>query len=41
MTQNDSSNAEAYNHTSAAIIRMQLAWRERGYDSENYGARIT
>jgi hypothetical protein len=38
---NDSSNAQAYNHTNATIIRIKIPLRERGCDYENFGARIT
>jgi hypothetical protein len=36
----NSPNAQAYNHTNAAIIRIGIARRERGRDSENFGTRI-
>jgi hypothetical protein len=39
--QNDSLNAKAYNHINATIISIGIDGRERGYDSENFGARIT
>jgi hypothetical protein len=38
--QNDSCNAQAYNHINATIMRIGIAWRERGCDSENFGTRI-
>jgi hypothetical protein len=37
----NSPNAQAYNQTNATIIRIGIAWRERGYDFENFGTRIT
>jgi hypothetical protein len=39
--QNDSLNAQAYKHINATIISIGIDWRERGYDSENFGTRIT
>jgi hypothetical protein len=39
--QNNNLNAQAYNHINAIIISIGIDWRERGYDSENFGARIT
>jgi hypothetical protein len=38
---NDSLNAQAYNHINATIIIIGTDWRDRGYDSENFGTRIT
>jgi hypothetical protein len=38
--QNDSLNAQAYNHINATIISIGIDWREGGYDSENFGTRI-
>jgi hypothetical protein len=34
-------NSQAYNHTNTTIIRIGIARRERGCDSENFGTRIT
>jgi hypothetical protein len=38
---NDSLTAQAYNHINATIISIGTDSRERGYDSENFGTRIT
>jgi hypothetical protein len=38
---NDSLNAQAYNHINATIISIGTDWRDRGYDYENFGTRIT
>jgi hypothetical protein len=38
---NDSLNAQAYNHINVTIISIGTDGRERGYDSENFGTRIT
>jgi hypothetical protein len=37
----NSPNAQAYNETDATIIRIGIAWRERGCDSKNFSTRIT
>jgi hypothetical protein len=37
----NSLNAQADNHTNATIIRIWIALRERGCDSENFSIRIT
>jgi hypothetical protein len=37
----NSSIAQAYNHINAIFISIGIDWRERWYDSENYGARIS
>jgi hypothetical protein len=39
--QNDSLNTQAYNHINATIISIGIDGRERGYNSENFGPRIT
>jgi hypothetical protein len=41
LLQNDSLNAQVYNYINATIISTGIDWRERGYDFENFGARIT
>jgi hypothetical protein len=38
---NNSLNAQAYNHINATIISIGTDSRERGYDSKNFGTRIT
>jgi hypothetical protein len=37
----NSPNAQAYNHTNVTTISIWIDWRARGYDSKNFGTRIT
>jgi hypothetical protein len=38
---NEFPNAQTYNHTNTTTIRIEIAYRERDCDSENFGTRMT